>query len=104
MQIAGSNVAVNSPIEIGGGWMGGAQDFLSGMMDAYFQFENGQLGLELQRAQIQQQRTQDAISVEQQVQQNQQQRQQQNDNQGGDMAKYAVLGLGGIALLLLLRK
>ncbi|NIB44746.1 hypothetical protein HBA55_34520 [Pseudomaricurvus alkylphenolicus] len=83
--------------------MAGATDFMSGIMDAYFTFENQQLGLELQRAEIQQQRTHDALSVEQQVSATRAQ-QQGTAPANSNMATYAVLGVAAVAVVLLMRK
>lgn len=82
--------------------MNGVFDSLSGAIDLYTRYEETKRGFELQDAAMQQERLQDAIAVEQQTQPAHMQQAFGGGN--GSMTTYALLGLGGVAILLLALK
>ncbi len=89
-------------------WYGGGMDLLSGAMNGYFAFEERKQGLELQEAQIDQARMQNAISVDQQVNEQIADKQGRNDGGGLGISTNTLLLAGGglvtvVALLMLVK-
>ena len=87
-----------NPVDFNAGFNTGL-DMLGGVLGAYFDFEEKKQGLELKEAQFQQQRLQDAISVDQQVNEQIADKQgRENGESKGFDAKVLLMGAAGLLL------